>query len=250
MPFRFQAKYGLLTYAQCGDLDPFEIVNHLSNLGAECIIGRELHGDGGTHLHAFFMFKQKQRFSDERKFDVNGFHPNIRSGYSNPQDGYDYATKDGDICAGGLERPGSVEASSDSKWSIITSAECEDDFWAAVARLDPRSMVCSYPALRAYCSNRYRITPDPYITPPGIQFDTSEYPDLDRWVTDSLSVNRNNRYVILGGKPPSSSTHSLLGVWAGQCLAQSRALRPFLRSAPDANRLAGPTLICIGILTQ
>ena len=57
MTFRFAAKYGLLTYAQSDGLDPFAIVNHLGDLGLECIVGRELHDDGGTHYHAFFMSK-------------------------------------------------------------------------------------------------------------------------------------------------------------------------------------------------
>ena len=59
MTFRFAAQYGLLTYAQSGELDPFRVVDHLGNLGAECIIGRESHSDGGLHLHAFFMFERK-----------------------------------------------------------------------------------------------------------------------------------------------------------------------------------------------
>lgn len=47
MPFRFAARFALLTYAQCGDLDPFAVNDHLGSLGAECIVGRENHGDGG-----------------------------------------------------------------------------------------------------------------------------------------------------------------------------------------------------------
>ena len=44
--FSFHARYALLTYAQCGDLCPFTIVDLLSTMGAECIIGREHHQDG------------------------------------------------------------------------------------------------------------------------------------------------------------------------------------------------------------
>ena len=46
MSFSFNARYVLLTYAQCGDLCPFGIVDLLSSMGSECIIGREYHQDG------------------------------------------------------------------------------------------------------------------------------------------------------------------------------------------------------------
>ena len=57
MTFRFAAKHGLLTYSALGsDMDAVEglairIVEHIGELGAECIIGRENHLDGGLHLH-------------------------------------------------------------------------------------------------------------------------------------------------------------------------------------------------------
>jgi len=111
MPFKFEAKYGLLTYAQCQNLDPFRVVTHLSEIGAECIIGREDHSNGGTHLHAFFMFERKFATRNERIFDVDGFHPNIVRGYGTPEKGWDYATKDGNIVAGGLQRPSRNEDS-------------------------------------------------------------------------------------------------------------------------------------------
>ena len=103
--FRFQAKYALLTYAQCGELDPFSIVEHLGSLGAECIIGRENHADGGLHLHAFVGWDGKFSTRNCRAFDVAGHHPNIVASYGTPAAGWDYACKEGDIVAGGLERP-------------------------------------------------------------------------------------------------------------------------------------------------
>ncbi len=102
MTFRFQAKYGLLTYAQSDGLDPLQIVNHLGNLGAECIVGRELHDDGGTHYHAFFMFDRKFQSRNPRVFDIDSYHPNILRGRKTPAAMYEYAIKDGDVCGGGL----------------------------------------------------------------------------------------------------------------------------------------------------
>ena len=109
MTFRFAARYGLLTYAQSGELDPFRVVNHLADLGAECIIGREDHADGGVHLHAFFMFERKFESRNVRVFDVDGCHPNIVRGYGTPEKGWDYATKDGDVVGGGLGGRAEIE---------------------------------------------------------------------------------------------------------------------------------------------
>ena len=96
-PLFFDAKYGLLTYAQCGSLDPKRVAEHIEHLGGQCIIGRESHADGGLHLHAFFMFERKFRTRACRVFDVDGRHPNVVRGYGSPEKGYDYATKDGAI---------------------------------------------------------------------------------------------------------------------------------------------------------
>lgn len=95
--FSFNARYGLFTYAQCGDLDPHDVCCHFTSLQAECIIGREHHSDGGTHLHVFADFGRKRRFRRATTFDVSGRHPNIVPSRGTPRGGYDYATKDGDI---------------------------------------------------------------------------------------------------------------------------------------------------------
>nr|QCC72754.1 rep protein [Circovirus sp.] len=103
--FTFHARYGLFTYAQCGTLDPIDVSNHFTSLGAECIVAREDHADGGTHLHVFADFERKRRFRRVDIFDVGSQHPNIVPSRGNPGQGWDYATKDGQIVAGGLERP-------------------------------------------------------------------------------------------------------------------------------------------------
>jgi len=193
MPFRFQAKYGLLTYAQCGDLDPWRVVEHLGGLGAECIVARELHRDGGHHLHAFFMFGDKYRSSNPRVFDVDNHHPNVSRGYSNPSDGYDYAIKDGEVVAGGLERPDEHHVQKHSHWAQIVEAESEDEFWALVRSLDPRALCISFTSLRAYAQHRYAIARTPYRSPDGVRFDTSQYPELGKWYEDNIAVKPDHR---------------------------------------------------------
>lgn len=184
---RFQFRYGLLTYAQCGDLDPFAVVNHLSDLGFECIIGREDHQDGGTHLHAFIDHSTKFRGSGARLFDVEGHHPNILPGRVSPQKMYDYATKDGDIVAGGLQRPGGGRLSAaGDEWTQLMLAADRDEFFELAQQLCPRNLLCSFTSFRAYADWRFAPEPTEYEHPPGLEFDTTHVPELDQWVREHL----------------------------------------------------------------
>ncbi|AIF34855.1 RepA [Sewage-associated gemycircularvirus-10a] len=185
--FRFQARYALLTYAQCGDLDPFAVVNHLAGLGAECIIGREDHADGGIHLHAFVDFGVKYRSRNSRAFDVEGQHPNVSPSRGTPEEGFDYAIKDGDVVAGGLERPigGRVDAAG-GVWPEIINAKSESEFWSLCESLAPRSLVTSFTQLRAYAAWKFPPIRIPYETPEGVNIDTSWVAELDGWVRENL----------------------------------------------------------------
>ena len=150
MTFNFNAKYVLLTYAQCGDLDPWAVVDHLAELRAECIIGREAHADGGTHLHCFAHFDRKFRSRRADVFDVLGCHPNVSPTYTTPQAGWDYACKDGDIVAGGLARPdaGKISGSGDV-WHDIVAAKSRDEFLDYSWNLLRSSYAAASPNLRS-----------------------------------------------------------------------------------------------------
>lgn len=187
MAFKFERRYALFTYAQCGGLDPFSVVNHFSELRAECIIGRENHQDGGIHLHCFVDFNRKFASRDPRFADVEGCHPNVQPCGRTPEKMFDYAIKDGDIVAGGLERPDGGRLSKPSDpWAEIILAEDRDSFFELCAKLAPRALACSFNSLRAYADWKYRPEPVPYETPTGITIDTSHVDELDRWVRENL----------------------------------------------------------------
>lgn len=206
MTFQLNSRYVLLTYAQCGDLDPWAVNSLLSSLGAECIIGREEHLSEGFHLHAFVDFGRKFRTRNQRFADVDGRHPNIQPFGRTPEKGWDYAIKDGDVVAGGLERPdGSSVSEAGDIWSRICLAGCADEFWFLVRELAPRALLTNFPSLRAYAEWHFRPEPTPYEHPPNITFDLSEFPELPQWVHHNLSGNHVGAYLL----------HIPPGAWQG-----------------------------------
>lgn len=186
MTFQFNSRYVLLTYAQCGDLDPFKIVDLLGQHSAECIIGRENHEDGGVHLHAFVDFGRKFRSRRTDIFDVDGRHPNVSPSKGTPEKGYDYAIKDGDVVAGGLERPTEQSPVRNSEthaiWTSITTAENRQQFWELLHRLDPKSAACSYTQLSKYADWRFAPEPERYEHPHTIEFIGGGMDGRDDWI--------------------------------------------------------------------
>lgn len=182
------AKYVLLTYSQSGPLDPQAVLRMLESINATCIIGKEGHADGGTHLHAFVEFQTK--FSSRRPdvFDVDGYHPNIEKVGRTPWKAWDYATKENDIVGGTCERPPENGGGDGlgSKWAEIVAAGTRDEFFERLERLDPRSMVCNHPAVTKYADWRYRDLPEPYSHPSDFTFNLEGYNELGEWVQNNV----------------------------------------------------------------
>lgn len=187
MPFRFKAKYGLLTYAQCGDLSAEAVGLYLSTLGAECIIGREDHADGGIHLHVFFMFEEPFQSRNERIFDVDGRHPNIVKGYGTPWGGFDYAIKEGDVVWGGLGRPAepgqSKEEKEAAKVEKLRCAQSKEEFFEICWEVYGSGFLKIFNGLRAYAEWHFRPTLEPYQHPSGIRFNVEGIVDVNHGAT-------------------------------------------------------------------
>jgi len=188
MTFRFQAKYGLLTYAQSEGLDPWRVNDLLSNLGAECIIGKEDHADGGSHLHAFFMFDRKFQSRNARIFDIDGHHPNILRGSKTPGQMYDYATKDGDIVAGGLERPGDQQVAKpgDEFWTAVFDAQTRDETFLRARESSVSLLGRYYFQVRAIAEGKAIKNPLDYVSDASLAFELGHYPELRDWTETDL----------------------------------------------------------------
>lgn len=194
MTFRFAAKYGLLTYAQSEGLDPFRIVELLADLGAECIVGKEYHSDGGTHYHAFFMFPREFRSRNARVFDIDAYHPNILRGRKTPGQMYDYATKDGDVVAGGLERPSGPQNSTDSDtfWRNVFDAEDREETLRVARDTNVGLFGRYFFQVRAIAEGKAIQNPLDYVSDPKLEWELGPYPELRAWCETHLG-GRGNR---------------------------------------------------------
>jgi len=210
--FYFSARYVLLTYSQCGTLSEWDVLDHISSLGAECIIGREDHADGGTHLHVFVDFGHKKQSRRSSFFDVRGFHPNIVPSRGRPEGGWDYAVKDGDVVAGGLPRPGSGGLPSvENIWSSIVDAQSREEFLELVRTLAPKEFVLRHKELLEYADRYYAERIEPYVGPDGIEFELGMVPELAGWrgeLAEADSVGGKCTAALEGGQWLAASCYA------------------------------------------
>nr|QJB18624.1 MAG: replication-associated protein [Genomoviridae sp.] len=231
MSFTINARYVLLTYAQSAGLDGWAVMDHISTLGGECIVAREDHADGGTHLHVFCDFGRKFRSRKADIFDVDHHHPNIEPSKGTPEKGYDYAIKDGDVICGGLGRPNASrtrDSNAHSRWTEITSAENREQFWELVHSLDPKSAACAFTQLSKYCDWKFAVRPPDYTSPSGFEFSDGTLDGRSDWIHQSG----------LGGGQPH------IGICKSLCLyGESRTGKTIW------SRSLGKHIYCVGLVS-
>lgn len=78
--FRFCAARVFLTYPNC-NIGKDKLAEKLKEWGADrWIVAEEKHKSGQPHLHAFAFLAKELDTRNERFFDIDGFHPNIKNG--------------------------------------------------------------------------------------------------------------------------------------------------------------------------
>lgn len=104
---RFQSKKYLLTYPKC-TLTKEEVSKALQDQHdlKTFTIARELHQDGTPHIHAVIILSSSPNTTNMRLFDIDGFHPNIKTLPTNADvtRAIKYIKKDGDYITN-LEEP-------------------------------------------------------------------------------------------------------------------------------------------------
>nr|WAE42421.1 MAG: replication associated protein [Cressdnaviricota sp.] len=91
--FQLQGKNFFLTYPQC-DLSKEDAAKELGHKLAldYLIIAQEQHKDGTPHLHALITAKEKAKISNQKFFDIAGFHGNYQTA-RNTDDVREYVKK-------------------------------------------------------------------------------------------------------------------------------------------------------------
>jgi len=180
-------RYVLITYSQAGDdFDYWAVLDRFAELGAECLISRELHKNGGIHFHVFADFGRLFSSRKANVFDVGGKHPNIQPIGRTPGKAFDYVCKDGDIVAGGLSRPGGdSDWDPDSFWDSAANQQTAEEFLHFCDQLAPRDFIRGFTNFRAYASWKFAKRPEPYCTPPGFEFDTTGAPGIAEWLNQA-----------------------------------------------------------------
>jgi len=97
---RIQGKKFLLTFPQC-TLTKEEVSQALESQFTvkNFTIARELHEDGSPHIHAVIVLESSPNTTNMRVFDINGYHPNIKTlkTTSDVERASKYCQKDGDF---------------------------------------------------------------------------------------------------------------------------------------------------------
>lgn len=190
MTFILNARYFLITYPQSAGLDEWAVNDHFGSLGAECIVAREDHADGGTHLHVFCDFGRKFRSRRADIFDVDGFHPNIERSKRNPRKGAEYACKDGEIVAGGLDVPGlatSIVSAAQDAGSTLICAESQREFFELAEEHCPWDLITRFGSMHQFAKWKWPEMGEPYESPAGFTIADGAFPELVSWRVAALA---------------------------------------------------------------
>jgi len=185
---RIQGKTFLLTYAQCEGLEYETVGLMLSGMGAECLIGREMHEDGGIHYHAYVEFNRQFRSRKMNVFDTDGFHPNIQNVLKTPWLVYDYVMKDGDVVWGGAARPEETRGrpkKEDAKhdwWFDLVHSETTEEFDMIVNTYLAKESVINARQIKEKRDSMFGDRLRTYVHPPYMKFDLSKLPELEEFV--------------------------------------------------------------------
>ena len=96
---------------------------------------------------------------------------------------YEYATKDGDIVAGGLERPtkDSVTSASHDFWTAVFDAETKEETLRVAQDVDVGFLGRYFFQVRAIAEGKAIKNPLDYVSPPSLEWELGPYPELVDW---------------------------------------------------------------------
>lgn len=179
MPFRFHAKTLFATYPQSDQLTHERLIRFFEEEKgcAQYTIGKESHENGGTHYHCLILWNEPVNTTNERYFDIDGYHPNIQPG-RNQKAIYAYVTKDGDYRS---NRPEGEEAR--NKWTELLECQDAETFWETAKRKCPADFILRHDKLEYFADKHFKRTISEYISP---YTDFVVTPEIQKWLTEEF----------------------------------------------------------------
>lgn len=166
--FRLNAKNFFLTYPRCGESKE-DLVAHLklvfNGRWSYILVAREVHEDGGLHLHAVISCDRRVDISDTKRLDFGSFHGNYQSARS-LHDTTAYVKKDGDFVEEGT--PPKIKRS----FEELVASTTEQDFWKLAASSFARDFVLNHERLEYFANKRFRESAIPKYEPSFTTFAT------------------------------------------------------------------------------
>lgn len=211
MPFRFHAKKLFITYPQSGELTKERVDEFFTRIGATSrVVGRELHENGGSHIHAYIEWPEKYDTKDPHKFDIDGNHGNIQP-CRNAAATITYVKKNGDY----------IESISDTgrtaRYADLIGTSTREEFWTLAQKAYPRDYVLHHDKLSNFCDFHFGGHIERYV-PRWEQFNIPD--ELKGWMETELGNNdRPKSLWIVGqsrfGKTEWARSHGVHIYWNG-----------------------------------
>jgi len=203
--FSYDGVHVFLTYPQCA-LEREQLRDFLLQVAPDCayIICRELHDDGNPHLHAYVHFGGRRRFTSDRAFDVEGYHPNIQK----PRSGADcikYCRKE-DSTPLVSDNLRDVSESKSGWGDLLQVCETREQFLEGARKYFPRDYVLSLERLLFFCEWKYGREATQYSGRGRDEF--REPISLIEWVRANLLTVRRYPLMPIGEVLPAGGPQS------------------------------------------
>lgn len=203
---RWVARYFLFTVSQSGYGWPYEeFIALIEAVGGKCRIGRERHGDGGYHFHAFVDFERKFEFENPHRFCVGPpqtdsrrtcpttTHCNIQPVPRTPFHCWDYVGKDDDVVYATLERPYAKgpQVTRDDMYTGSVAMGNKEGFHSDLRKHSMRDYVLFRSQIERFADAEWgtekRPAELPRIEEDGVYIHWERYPEARQWVLETFS---------------------------------------------------------------
>ena len=148
MPFRFNAKRAFLTYPH-SDFDPLLLAAHINTFAplSHYAFTTEQHHDGSPHIHFLCEFVNKFSTRNERAFDFEGRHPNIRT-VSSLKNTLNYVKKSGSFFS-------NFPQAENTFLDALQSSTTKDEFLENILRSETQKAICSWSNIVSFAEDHF-----------------------------------------------------------------------------------------------